>query len=336
MKKVNTLIILMTILVFSGFGQNEDLNGNHQNSYSVYLETPLFFKDYSGDPGNAGFINFEYLNKRKKNYYNSFSLGLLFVLSIDNTVFMPSVPVLNFQYNAVFGKSKHFFETGVGFVAPIFILNLRFGYRLQLGQRLLFRAAYTPSLYLENLITEEESPPFLGYNALSISIGYRFAKNMSNGTWDFKYRWLSNIQMGWQAGFEHFRGHGGFYGTLKIEFLLARFEKVSLRSWIGYAYGPVNYPVQGLPLGFCTVYGKGRHFIETGMGFAWYPEPHGNFSGNYYALQPEIGYRVHLGKRFLARLAYTPYWWLADKKGREHIQKEFVNSATIGIGYRFH
>ncbi len=38
----------------------------------------------------------------------------------------------------------------------------------------------------------------------------------------------------------------------------------------------------------------------------------------------------------MARVAYTPYWWLSDKKGREYVEKKFVNSVTVGVGVRFH
>jgi hypothetical protein len=122
-----------------------------------------------------------------------------------------------------------------------------------------------------------------------------------------------------------------------LEFRLASFGKTSLNAMVGFGYvSYVSYSGSYMfPIGLNVVYGNKRHFAEAGARLTWIPV-NGDIEGDFFTLQPEIGYRINLGKRFLARLAYTPYWWLADKKGREHIVNSFVHSVSVGVGVRFH
>ena len=78
-----------------------------------------------------------------------------------------------------------------------------------------------------------------------------------------------------------------------------------------------------------------NHFPETGIKSAWIPIG-GISDGTFFTLQPELGYRFCPGKHFTARVAYTPYWWMSDNSGKEYVEQNFVHSATIGIGWRFH
>jgi hypothetical protein len=127
---------------------------------------------------------------------------------------------------------------------------------------------------------------------------------------------------------------------LFLEILIHKTEKLLLTSGLGFGYGN-SYPDKGrfsytsLPVGFAMLYGKKTHFAEAGIKVNWIPIG-GNKDGTFFTLQPELGYRIHLWKHFIARVAYTPYWWLSDKKGRKYIEKKFVNSVTVGIGVRFH
>ncbi len=154
--------------------ENKNFN---KNSFSIFLETPLFFEDWHGDAGNVGFINFEYLNRRNSHYGNSYSVGVLFLARLYNEVYTPG-PIFDLQYNAVFGRHTNFFELGIGFVVPDFILNLRIGYRLQIKKHFLFKIAYTPSIYLEPWEDSEyyrnfAGIGFTGFHGLSVGIGYR-------------------------------------------------------------------------------------------------------------------------------------------------------------------
>jgi len=51
--------------------------------------------------------------------------------------------------------------------------------------------------------------------------------------------------------------------------------------------------------------------------------------------QPNAGFRVYLWKKVIAHVLYSPYFWLSGKENREYITKDFVQSFTIGLGYKF-
>jgi hypothetical protein len=175
---------------------------------------------------------------------------------------------------------------------------------------------------------------------LSLSIGYRFDIHIPKETWNTKFKRLYGLQFDFQPLFQNYKGGKGYNLNLFLEILIHKTEKLLLTSGLGFGYGNSyrhkgSFSYNSLPLGFTMLYGNKTHFAEAGIKAAWIPIG-GNKDGTYFTLHPEIGYRIHLWKRFMARVAYTPYWWLADKKGREYIEKNFVNSVTIGIGVRFH
>jgi hypothetical protein len=334
---MKSLITIVFVLLLNPFLFSQDTTENkNDNSYSVFFESPLFYEDWWEYQNTVLTINFEYLIN-KKNGGLSFLLGYGRIFSSYDGVFY-SDPYFNTEINYLFGKKHHFLEigTGLGYGSSVF-LKFRLGYRLNLGKRLLFRIAYTPTVYLRQHNDTEEHPPFTGFNGLSLSLGYRFGIHISNEKQGSKCKWFSGMRLDWQPFFKDYKNVNTFSGTINLEFLLAKFTSVSLNAMAGLGYASkIHYSGSYLfPFSFNVVYGTKRHFAETGIRFTWIPV-NGNDDGTYFTLGPEIGYRIHLWKHFMARIAYTPYWWLADKVGKEHIEKSFVNSATIGVGWRFH
>jgi hypothetical protein len=243
--------------------------------------------------------------------------------------------VLTAEIKKIFGKKTHFLETGLGFDFSTLYLMFRIGYRAELFDHLLLRVGYTPYLLIDE--TRFYSINRMSFhNSFSVSIGYRFGGEKFQTNWDNNWDWLSALQFNVQPFFSHFAGYGGFYFTIGPEFkVFDTGENLAVKPWIAYAYGPVSYSLEGLSTGVRMVYGKKHHFAEAGMGTVWFPV-NGQYSGNYFILQPEIGYRIRFWKRLMARIAYAPYWWLSDKKGKENVEKKFVNSVTVGVGYLLH
>ena len=329
-------IIIFPLLLFS----QENKSKPFGNSFSVSVESPLFFKSWYEENGNVGFLNFELFDKRKENFANSYSLGLLLIANLYGEVYVPQQPIFYFQYAAVFGKKRHFFELGTGLVVPEFLLNLRFGYRLNLGKRILFRAAYTPSVYLEQHIDSEEYPSYTVFNGLSLSLGYRFGIKTSKEKWDNNWKWLSGMQLNFQPFFKNYKGYEGYYGEVDLELLLYTINDISIKGLTGFGYGSLKsdyerFAYNSIPFGVRLLVGRKNHFPEMGIKSAWIPIG-GNSDGTFFTLQPELGYRFCPGKHFMARVAYTPYWWLSNNSGKEYVEQKFVHSATIGIGWRFH
>ncbi|NOX45500.1 MAG: hypothetical protein GXO89_00800 [Chlorobi bacterium] len=167
MKKANSLIVFLAILVLPGFGQDLDLGKLHQKPYGVYLETPLFLSSYVNDY-NVYTVNLEYLLERKSK--TSFSVGYGIMLSSNYWSYQSMV--LTTGVNKLIGRKNHFFEVGVGFFEDFIIhmLTFRLGYRAIFWKRLMVRAAYTPGLpvfYGEQLTGPVD-------RMLSVGIGYRF------------------------------------------------------------------------------------------------------------------------------------------------------------------
>ncbi len=324
------------------YGQ-EKINEGKKKSYSIFLETPLYFGEWSKYMTNLGYVNFEYIGGNKACFRNSYSFGIAFIIidfSSNDNLYKPNFPVLNIQYNAVIGRTKHFFETGVGLRIPDFTLNLRFGYRINILKRFLFRVAFIPSINLNPNIYYEDYPLFKIFPGVSFGFGYRFGIHIPKDKRDKVVSRLAGIQLDWHSFFKSYKDINGFYGTVNLEFLLAKFENITLNATAGLGYAVsnkynANFSYNAIPVSVSALYGKKKHFAETGIRLTWIPIG-GNSDGNFFMLQPELGYRIHPGRHFMARIAYTPYWWLSDKIGKEHIEKSFVNSATIGVGWRFH
>ncbi len=331
MKNTHYIVFFVCLFVKSIHGQEVKKNTNY---YNVSLETPLFFKDWYGNKETVLSINFEFLSKRKYGFLSSsFSLGKEIYKYKD--VYYAE-PYASIEVCRLLGKRNHFFELGVGMgYSGIFFSKLRLGYRFNFARRLLFRIAFTPSVYLERHIDTEEYDTYTGFNGVSLSFGYRFKKIDPNDKSQRFFSRFSNTQLNFQPFFKHYEGYSGLYSTISIELLLAKMKNLSLRSWIGYSYGPINYAEQGFPIGLRIIYGKGKYFIENGIGLAWH-HVEGNYGGDFFTLQPELAFRTNFGKRLLVRLAYSPYWWLSNKSNKDEIKQHFSNSLTFGIGYRFH
>jgi hypothetical protein len=338
MKKTPLLIALIVLLGVSSLSGQNSLKPKKNILCNVNIETQLFYKSWYEEKGDLFFVNFELLRKKEKNFTNIFSIGFIPLRYYNNKLHIQrnSYLLFKFQYTAVFGKKNHFFEMGAGLVVMQSLLNLRVGYMLNLGKRFLFRVAYTPSIYLGFHIDSELYSTYESYNGLSLGIGYRFGIQTNKEKWDNNWGWLSTVQFNMQPFFSHFEGYSGFYFTIGPEFKVFNTgDNLAVKPWIAYAYGPVYYPLYGLSTGVRVTYGKGMHLLEAGIGTLWFP---GDviYKGNYFTLQPEIGYRIRFWKRLMARVDYTPYWWFSDKEGKENIKKDFLNGVTVGVGLRLH
>jgi hypothetical protein len=304
-RSILLFIFLVSVNCFSfsqDSGFDKPVKVKKEKEFSVFVESPFFLKMWNNKNANIGLINFEYLQRRTNFFSNSYSIGLVALIHYENEWYAPDAPVVNLQYNAVLGKKNNFFETGIGLTVPVFMLNLRFGYRLNIGKRLLFKVAYTPTVYLEKHIDTEEYPSYTGYNGISVSLGYRFGIHIPKETRNMKFKRLYGLQFEFQPFFQCYKGGKGNNGNLFLEILIHKTEKLRLTSGLGFGYGN-SYPDKGrfsytsLPVGFTMLYGKKTHFAEAGIKTAWIPIG-GNKDGTYFTLQPEIGYRIQIWKRW--------------------------------------
>jgi len=336
-------IILVFILLFVSnpllFTQQND--GYRKNKpFSLYFDSPILFNTWFKDVNSKILtLDLEYLITDSHNTKVAISAGYGREFWLGTPY---SEMVISSEFKMLIGRKSHFFETGTGFyyICCYPILRFRLGYRLNLGDNFLFRIAYTPYINLKPLYNDDDEKYFYTANDISISLGYRFGIHIPKETWNTKFKRLYGLQFDFQPLFQNYKGGKGYNLNLFLEILIHKTEKLLLTSGLGFGYGNSyrhkgSFSYTSLPVGFTMLYGNKTHFAEAGIKASWIPVG-GNKEGTYFTLQPEIGYRIHLWKRFMARVAYTPYWWLADKKGREYIEKNFVNSVTVGIGVRFH
>jgi len=55
-------------------------------------------------------------------------------------------------------------------------------------------------------IDTEEHPDFTGFNALSVSLGYRFGIHIPEETWNTKFKRLYGLQFDFQPLFQNYKG----------------------------------------------------------------------------------------------------------------------------------
>ncbi len=175
MKKKILIIPTLLLFIFTAYGQ-EPLKQKKERSFSVFIESPLFYKSWNEYSAYIFTGNFEYLIKQKENRRLSLLIGFGVEYSAENYHFEDYF--VHAEINKLFGKRNRFFEVGTGFglagLDPF--LKMRLGYRCNVGRRLLFRIAYTPAVYLEPHSDTEEYPYITGFHALSLSFGYRFCE----------------------------------------------------------------------------------------------------------------------------------------------------------------
>jgi len=336
--KVNYLfVLLMTVPILVGRTEEIKVKSGEKN-FSIYFDSPLFYK-YWHDVTKFSIVtvNFEY--RLKMSHSNSTFLSVGYGKMFSTEGYNVSYNIFTTEIKKIFGKKTHFLETGVGvnFSTPHIIF--RIGYRAELFDRILLCIEYTPYLLIDE--TKFYDPYRMElHNSLSLSLGYRFGIHISNETWNTKFNRLYGLQVNFQSIFKDYKGGKGYYGNLFLEISLYKTKKLLLTSGLGFGYGNSysgkgRFSYNSFPIGFTMLYGKKKHFAEAGIRFTWMPIG-GNNDGTFFTLQPEIGYRIHIGKRLFARLAYTPYWWLSNEEGKQYIERSFVNSATVGAGIRFH
>ena len=330
------LSISLILFALSVLTKGQEINHkNTENCFSVFVESPFFYKDWWEYEHSVVSVNLEYLLRSKNNPGLSLVLGYGEIIEYYEGIYYLD-PYVHTEITKLFGRKNHFFELGGGggYASSVF-LNLRLGYRLELGKRFLFRVAFTPAFYPRMHIDTEEHPEFTGFNAISVGLGYRFGIHIPKETRNTKLKRLYGLQFDFQPFFQSYNGGKGYNGNLFLEILIHKTEKLRLTSGLGFGYGNAKYAYNSVPFGVSLLYGRNKHFLETGIKSVWIPIG-GNSDGTFFTLQPELGYRIHLWKHFMARVAYTPYWWLSDKKGRNYIEKKYVNSVTVGVGVRFH
>jgi len=332
---MNNKYYIALFIFFYGFtSHSQNIDMRKDKSFAISFDILYGLESNKYQDFGLATIKLERIIKKNEFISHGYSVGILF-LSYDDGLFFPRIPIVNLQYTLMLGSGKNLFETGLGFYIP-YLLNFNLGYRAYFGKRLLFRLSYTPYVFVfyESSIFKPVG------NAFTASLGYRFGIGKPKEKRNKNVGRLSYIQLNWQPLFTNYKGVYGFYGTVNLEILIAKFEKATLFTSAGFGYATskkyeVNFSYNSIPVSLNALYGKGKRFVEAGLRFTWMPIG-GNNDGTFFTLQPEIGYRIHIGKRLFARLAYTPYWWLSNEEGRQYIERSFVNSATVGAGIRFH
>ncbi len=288
-----------------------------------------------------GYINFEYLNRRRENFAHSYNIGMMFIASIYDTVFIPD-PVLKVEYTALFGKNRHFFEAGGGFNFPGSQMTLRLGYRLQLKKRFLLRIAYTPSIHWFSFSSLSSIN-----NAVSVSLGYRFGmRHKPSSPLNNKTLRKNSFSASLETPFIYNYWHGdkGNLWFVNFEYLNRMNEHFSNSYTIGFMFGYIyyddsddniifefnDYPFFNLQ--YNTVFGRKTHFFEMGVGIL-VPDFLFNF---------RFGYRMNIKKHFLLRIAYTPSIWLEPIEDWNYYYGIFTgvgltgfHGLSVGFGYRF-
>jgi len=333
----------MAVLFISQFlfGQNSE-NLQKEHPLAVYLESPLFYRDWNGN-SNSGIItaNLEYLLKTSEINRVSFSLGAGREFLIKDYHHWDIV--IFSEVSNVFGKRTHFFEAGLGpcYASGSLMIKMRLGYRLQLANRFLFRLGYTPYLWPKTHYNYEDQPEIVSHSDLSISLGYRFglnySKKQSQGDGLFKHV-VHSVLLDFQPFYQNYDAAKGNLKSLKIEIILKEHNRVNflfsagiVRTLQHYNYGLKTHDFV-FTISFTTLYGIKGRYIEAGINFTG-PVKWRNISFNY--LQPNAGYRQYFFKRIYAHLLYSPYFWLSNKENRTYIKKDFMNSFTVGLGYKF-
>ena len=326
--------LLTCFLLLSGLtmvGQNKEKEKiSNKDSFSLSLETPFFYRDTYGEKGNVGYINFEYLNRRRENFAHSYNIGMMFIASIYDTVFVPD-PVLKVEYTALFGKNRHFFEAGGGFNFPGAQMSLRIGYRLQLKKHFLLRVAYTPSIHWFSY-----KPLSSIYNAVSVSLGYRFGmRQKTSPPLTNKALRKNSFSVSLETPL-FFKGIGGEYFNpcfINFEYLNRMNGHFSNSYSIGIMFGYMYSENSGdniifyfneyfdpvFNLQYNAVFGRKTHFFEMGVGLTF---PYG------FLLNFRFGYRINIKKHFLLRVAYTPSVLLP-------LAETGFHGLSVGFGYRF-
>ncbi len=335
-KTLLTCLLLLSALTL--VGQNSETEkASNKDSFSLSLETPFFYKDIYGEKGNVGYINFEYLNRRRENFAHSYNIGMMFIASIYDTVFVPD-PVLKVEYTALFGKNRHFFEAGGGFNFPGAQMTLRVGYRLQLKKHFLLRIAYTPSIHWFGY-----SPLSSINNAVSVSLGYRFGMRQKTSS-PLNNKTLRknsfSVSLETHLFFNDIDGESANIGFVNLEYLNRMNEHFSNSYSIGFMFfyyfnNYFEFNERFLPvfnLQYNAVFGRKTHFFETGVGLM---VP--GFIFNF-----RFGYRMNIKKHFLLRIAYTPSIWLEPYEDANYYYGIFTgvgltgfHGLSVGFGYRF-
>jgi hypothetical protein len=331
--KRNYLISLLIFFAFLfSFGQETEKTSK-ENPFAAYLESPVFYGFKNGN-FNSWVVtaNLEYLLKTSENYGISFSAGY----GRDFRLSKYDDDAFNFGINNIFGKKHHFIEVGggIGIYSGDVYHSFRFGYRLHLFDRLMFRVAYTPYI---RLWRHTDSFLFDRVNDITLSLGYRFGygKNKSERKNDLEFgKIIHSVQLNSQPFFRNYDKKSGHLENLNLEILLLRLNRIRVLFEPGFGMAVIHrkdYSSEEIviPVGINVLIGESHHFIEAGINFT------GRFEYRYYLLEPKAGYRIYLWKHFTAHLLYSPYFWLSNKENRTYIKKDFVNSFTVGLGYKF-
>ena len=335
-----TFFMITVLMVYTNIINGQETSkASNNNLYSVFVQSPFFYRDY---PGNNDYwiftTNFEYLLYAGSDFPLSLSLGFGREFRFKDVGIYDLV--ITSEVNQLFGDGKHFFElgAGLGMASATFMMQFRLGYRLHLGKRLLFRAAYNPYLYFDR---SEENPHYRGSHNISVSLGYRFGysetkrEEKKDGLFGSAVHSLQLNSMPLFFNYQYKQGHMEY---VSIELPLVQLDNLHFNIAAGVGVRSVRnlyWTDDGIVFlgGLNILYGGGNHYLETGVNFSGrdYYREH-----NFYFAQPMAGYRLYFGKRFMARLLYSPYFWLSDKEGESLIEKKFVHNFTIGVGVRFY
>ncbi len=107
------LLILCLFLVRPVSGQEADSTVK-KSHFSVFVESPLFFKDWGEYHHNVLTVNLEYLIVKDNKPHLSFVLGFGSIFTKYEGVLYYQDPYVAGEMNFLFGKKTHYFEIGFG------------------------------------------------------------------------------------------------------------------------------------------------------------------------------------------------------------------------------
>jgi hypothetical protein len=330
------LLILLIINTFYGYSQETPVE-KAIKSFSVLinapsLHIPLLKYRYSK-------VSIALERKYQFSTYGNFSTSFYYGREIHSKEFT-SGNVFGTDFGFLFGR-KHLFEIGGGIAYQKgFHFNAKLGGRLDIGSQFFIRAALTPTVRTKlphrNYFGRTEPLFFL-------SLGYNFKDEENKEAELFFAPLVKNIvsfQVCMQPIFKDVfsQNEETQYNLKELLFEIRFFQKKQwkLSTTLGYSFTKRHY---FLPLGVHLIYGKKINFIELGVYHSIrFIQRSMDMENDMRMIQAELAYRLHLGKRLLVKVGYTPYWYSFPKWAKQNNRPNtysFVHSIKIGIGYRF-
>ena len=327
-------ILLFFILTSCVLGQRDSYGT--QNAYSVSVEKLLFYKDFfqRTNWNNAQYVKFEIQKYNFKKLYYSYSIG--YGRSFGNTL-TKSVFIIPVEFSFGIKKARNEFEIGGGitFVSNVAFLHLTFDYRYFVNNQFFIKAAYIPSTWIGMFMANiENSSYYRGVHDFRIGIGYQFKdgfpRKLKKTMSSFRSLHLTINPISYSPKKELI-----YTNSLEAEFLIWGNRKNRILTNIGMGFLFTNFFYTKsifFPMSINYLYGEKNHFFEASLYHIYMTNSASYSPQSYRILQAQIGYRYQFNSPFFMRIAYAPYFRMADWKFRDGMEQ----SVVLGFGYRFH